>query len=261
MKSDNLGIENYGPWYFYVKDNQNSNEEMFKKHMFLAKFISSNYSDFKSLNFINYGDYELVYVLELKDNTKYTLLVNQPKLEYGLIKKEYVNLCSLSKDHSIIKPIKYCTDGENELYVTPYIEQARCIGVESDKWGVWVPEPYYHFREFSDLEKYYVTRSLVSFLVSSFDEEKNLGISNIRLDGGDFILSKDYEGEISSKNILRNLILIAARDMIHLRLDEYIKYLMDELTTNKESNVLVGKKLKKVLNKSDVADGIILGLK
>ncbi len=261
MTDNNLGIQNYGPWYFFVKDNQNSNEEMFKKHMFLAKFISNNYSDYKSLQFINYGSYELVYVLELESGKKYTLLVNQPSVEYGLIRQEYNNLCNLSIDNKIMKPVKYCTDGENELYVTPYVEQARCIGVDTNKWGVWVPEPTYHFREFNENESRIVATTMVSLLIKNYDEENELGISKVRLDGGDFMLRKGYEDQISYNNIYKNMKLVAARDMVNIKLDQYIKYIMDELTTNCESNVVVGKKLKKTLCKSDVADGILMGLK
>ncbi len=258
---NNLGIKNYGPWYFLVKDNQNSSEEMFKKHMFLAKYISSNYDNFKSLQFINYGRYELVYVLELQNGKMYTLLVNQPNIEYGLVKKEYDNLCRLSLDNKIIKPIKYCTDGENELYVTPYIKQARCIGVETDKWGVWVPEPNYHFREFSEIELRVITTTMVSMLIKNYDEENELGISKIRLDGGDFVLRKGYEERITYNDILKNIELVAARDMINVRLDQYIKYIMDELTASQKEYKVVGKTLKKTLNKVDVADGMLRGWK
>lgn len=261
MINKNLGIQNYGPWYFFVKENQNSSEEMFKKHMFLAKFISANYSNFKELTFINYGSYELVYVLTLDDDKKYTIIINQPNLEYGLVKKEFDNLTKLAVDSNILKPIKYCTDGENELYVTRYVEQARCIGVETTKWGVWVPEPYYHFREFDERETSIVTRSLVSMLINYYDEENELGLSKIRLDGGDFMLDKGYEDEITQSNILKKIRLIAARDMVNMRLDEYIKTLMDELTTSTDSKKIVGKRLRKTLNKTDVADGILLGLK
>ena len=258
---ENLGIQNYGPQYFFVRENQNNSEEMIKKHMFIAKFISNNYSNFKSLSFINYGRYELVYVLELDDGKKYTLLINQPNIEYGLIRNEYINLNMLSRENKVIKPIKYCTDGENELYITPYVEQARCIGVEKDKWGVWVPEPNYHFREFSDNEQRIITTTMVSLLIKNYDEENELGISKIRLDGGDFMLRKGYEDSINYSGILRNIELVAAREMISISLDQYIKYLMDELTTKTDSNVLVGKQLKRVLNKVDVADGILLGMK
>ena len=256
-----MGIENYGPQYFFVKNNQNNSEEMLKKHMFIAKFINNNYDNFKSLQFINYGRYELVYVLELQDGKKYALLINQPNVEYGLIRREYNNLGLLSRDNKVIKPIKYCTDGENELYITPYVEQARCIGVEKDKWGVWVPEPNYHFREVSDNEQRIITTTMVSLLIKNYDEENELGISKIRLDGGDFMLRKGYEDSINYSGILRNIELVAAREMISISFDQYIKYLMDELTTKTDSNVLVGKQLKRVLNKVDVADGILLGMK
>ena len=256
-----MGIENYGPWYFYVKDNQNKQEEMVKINMFIANFIHNNYSNYKSLTFINYGRYELVYVMELEDGKKYTLLVKQPSVEYGLVRQEYANLGKLANDNKVIKPLKYCTDGEHELYVTQYIEQARCIGVETSSWGVWVPEPNYHFRNFSKEEQIIVTTTMVSMLVKNFDEENNLGISKIRLDGGDFILRKGYEDYIDYKSIAKNIELIAARDMVNMSLDCYVNYLMDELTTNTESTVVVGRKLRKTLNKVDVADGILLGLK
>ena len=42
----------------------------------------------------------------------------------------------------IIKPIRYYVNPENlqqELYMTPYYYQARCIGVETEKkgWGIY----------------------------------------------------------------------------------------------------------------------------
>ena len=259
--TNNLGIQNYGPWYFYVKENQNNMQEMLKIHIFLSNYIKDYYKNFRSLDFINYGRYELVYVLTLSDDMKYTILVNQPNIEHGLIKQEYDILRKLSTDRHIIKPISYYSDGENELYVTPYYEQSRCIGVADNSWGVWVPEPRYSFREFNSREKSEITKAMVSILINSYDEEKEMGISKIRLDGGDFMMEKGYEDDISTKNICRKIKLVAARELINIKLDRYIKYMIDELTTEKSTNVVVGRKIKKKLSKVDVVDGILMGLK
>ena len=78
--------------------------------------------------------------------------------------------------------------------------------------------------------------------------------------GGKTIFRKKSTDEHGNK-LLTKSAAVAAREMISISLDQYIKYLMDELTTKTDSNVLVGKQLKRVLNKVDVADGILLGMK
>ncbi len=213
-----LGIPSSGYEYMKVSSEYSDLESKISEFMDIRNFLievanSSNVPEFqgkdKRLQFINYGDTQLVYVLSVGDR-KYTMLLGQPATEFGVVRKEYENLKALGKNNkqNVVVPMQYFKDEKDkrELYVTPYLYQARCIGVEEKEWGAWIPEPVYHFKEFSEQERSIINSSMIAMLIKFFDDKNNLGIGACRLGGGDFVLEKEYENEqITYENILKRM--------------------------------------------------------
>ena len=116
-----------------------------------------NYAEQNGLNvndlriqFINYGKTELVYVLTEPNGERVTILTKQPAVEFGKIKQEAQNLRDLKQvDKKVVAPIDYFRHGGQELYVTPYINQARCVASDGS-WGMYIPEPFYRFESFTN---------------------------------------------------------------------------------------------------------------
>lgn len=272
-KNDSLGIPNYGVWYLETKPNQIEAEEMTKIHIFLKNVAESNkIPEFqgknKRLQFINYGRTQLVYVLTIDENRQYTILVTQPAAENEIGKREFQNLSVLSqKNDLVIKPLYYFQDENDkrrELYITPYYYQSRCVGVETKDWGMWVPEPIYHFEKYSDKERSAINSAMVASLISLYDDKTKKGISECRLDGGDFMLEKGFENEsLNFENILKRIKLIAARNLVEMNLDGYIEQMKKELLDDirkEEKNIILGKNIKCPMTKEEVEKGIGLGL-
>lgn len=275
-----LGIPSLGYEYMKMPPNQESVEERLdtfqKIYKFLADTANSNLiPEFqgkdKKLQFINYGDTELVYVLTV-GKRKYTMLLGQPSTQFGVVKREYENLRTLGKNgkQNVVVPIQYFKDEESkqELYVTPYLHQARCIGVDEKDWGVWIPEPTYHFREFTELERSIINSSMIAMLIKLFDDKNHLGIGECRLGGGDFMLEKGFEDEtITYENILKRLKLIAARELVHMSLEEYVNKLKEEFSqrtyykTQDERNktIIINQKARAPMSLDEIQNGIELG--
>ena len=277
---EKLGIPSSGIEYMRVPQNKEGWKErineFFEIKDFLLQVVNSNeLQEFqgknKKIQFINYGDTQLVYVLTVGER-KYTLLVGQPAVEFGTVKREYENLRTLGRNNNenIVVPIHYFKDkkSERELYVTPYLYQARCIGVEDKNWGIWVPEPEYHFQEFSPENKGVINSSMIAILIKYFDDKRNLGIGNCRLSGGDFILEKDFEDEkITYENIMKKMKLIAARELLPMTLEEYINRIKEEFfrityyknEEEKDKTILINQKGRASMTIEEINAGIELG--
>jgi hypothetical protein len=268
----NYGIPYYSNIYLEVNSNQNKNEEYEKITNFLKDFISY-YSKKYNLNkynlkikFINYGKTELVYILLNNNIPIETILVKQPNLELGTIKQEVNNLKELNINHNnIITPSNYYTKNNQELYTTPYIDKAHCIASYYD-WGVYKPNPKYHFKSFTKEEEKLVTTAMIGILVSLFDKDNNQGISSCKLGGGDFILPKDWENTpLTEEYLLNNMILIAARSKVNCSFDYYIDLIKDEFgrrTIDENINYLILNHRGRVpIKKEYINDGINLGIK
>lgn len=277
-KEDSLGISNYGMHYLKMPSERNSIEdtleEFFGIHNFINQVASSNtVPEFqgkqKRLQFINYGSTQLVYVLTIDENRQYTFLVNQPAIQFGIGRREFENLRILSKDNrdNVVTPLYYFADKNNanrELYVTPYYYQSRCIGVEDKEWGMWIPEPEYFFYDFKAQNRKIINATMVALLVKLYDDKGKRGLSEVRLDGGDFMIEKGFEDyDINFKNVLKRMKLIAARKLEPMGLDEYISRIRQELsgkvTDNREIRV-IGKMLRRPLEADEIEDGIRLGI-
>ncbi len=275
---DNLGIPDNGFLYHIVNDYQDKATEFRITDNFIVKElipilknnnININYDKMK-VNFINYGDTELVYVISDGINT-YTLLIGQPITKENEIKEEYDNLKGLGNKHiEVIKPILYLKGKERKAYLTPYLKQARCIATTNYGWGYYIPEPTYRFELFNNEDKSLVNQAMIATLIKLYDEEKELGICNCKLGGGDFILNKKWDNiDHNIYNTLNNLKLIAARKMYLTSLKNYINLLSNELgkityyknIKDKDKNIIINCKNRCNMNTKDIEEGIDLGLK
>lgn len=267
----NMGIGMLWDAYIFSGKNQNSWEEYAKiqKHINsyiekYAKIKGKSTTDFE-LEFINYGRTELVYVLtDLTNSEKVTILAKQPIVEFGKVKEEVQNLVNLKKiDGLIVAPIDYYAENNQELYITPYIKQARCIASDS-KWGMYIPEPFYRFENFTEQQEHIVNSCMIAKLVSLYDFENKKGIGSCKLGGGDFMLPKDWELEIPTiENTLNNLYLISAREMINCSFEEYLSIIRNEfskVTINEDENTLkINIRGRVKMEESDIENGIELG--
>lgn len=281
LDNNALGIPGTGIEYLKLPANQDDLEKRIKEYYeiqdFLAEVANSDLlpefqGSNKSLQFINYGDTEMVYVLSVGER-KYTMLLGQPATQFGTVKKEYDNLKTLGRNHadSVVVPMQYFTDEKrkHELFVTPYLYQARCIGIETRQWGAWIPEPFYRFEDFTREEQSVINSSMIARLIQYFDTKSNLGIGACHLGGGDFVLEKGYENEpVTQENILKRMKLIAARELLPMSLEEYIKRIQDEFSQRtyyhseeeRDKSIQINHKLKSPMTADEIQNGIKLGL-
>ena len=276
---ENLGIPGNGFIYQRLNESHDSANEFFKTTEFLNTFFTEEVrdkipelvgDDFK-LDFINYGDTQLVYVLNV-NNKKWSVLVTQPAAELGIGKCEFENLRQLSINNPeiIVKPKYYFTDGERELYIAPYIYQARCIASQEHSYGIYIPEPYYRFEEFSIEEQKNVNTCIIANLIKLFDEEENQGLCSCKIGGGDFILEKSWSySDKSIETTLKKMKLIAARELLTTNFSNYQQLLMKEFSqrtyynnlTEKDHSILINHKNRIPMSSEEIEDGIKLGLK
>lgn len=270
-KSDNLGIGSINPYYIETNEIQDKIAEFSKIKRFLTLYIK-HYAEKHNMDhelidveFINYGKTELVFVLTDEANNRSTLLVKQPKVPYGYILNEANNLKKLQENgKNVVAPIEYFTIGEAELYVTPYINQARCIASQAI-WGMYIPEPTYHFKSFTKEQESIVNICMIAKLISYYDFKTKEGIAKCKLGGGDFMLPKDWEKETPTlENTLNNLLFIAAREKIQCSLDEYIETIYKEfskITINlDESELKINVRGRSAMTIDDIDAGVSLGL-
>lgn len=266
----NVSIGFFNPMYIEINDIQNISYEYNKIQKFLKKYLNrySNINNIalKDLNleFINYGTTELVYVLTEKNGKRITLLVKQPAVKYGKVKQEADNLLELSKFHSnIIAPIDFYEYGDQELYATSYINQARCIA-SNGSWGMYVPEPYYRFEPFTRVQEEVVTTCMIAKLISMYDFDNNQGISACKLGGGDFMLPKGWEKESPNiENTLSKLYLIAAREKVRCSFEKYIDIIKNEFSRrtieDNQDELIINHRGRVPIKMNYIENGIMLG--
>ena len=269
-ETDNIGIGSINSAYIEVNEIQDINDEYKKIKRFLNKYLERysqmNGVPIENLNvqFINYGKTELVYVLSEKSGKKVTLLVKQPSVQLGKVNQEAQNLLALKKrDPNVVAPIDYFQLGDQELYTTPYINQARCIA-SYGSWGMYVPEPYYRFEPFTANQKRIVNSCMIAKLVSLYDFENQEGISSCKLGGGDFMLPKGWEKQKPTiENTLNNLYLIAAREKIKCSFDKYISIIKDEFSRatigENQKDLIINLRGRVPMQISEIEYGILLG--
>jgi len=276
---ENLGIPGNAFVYQNLKTNQDSLEEFMKTRDFLRKvFLEERdklapllFDPNMSLEFINYGDTEQVYVLNANGKL-WSVLVKQPGIDYGVVKKEYDNLNNLAIDNPeiIVKPEYYYSDLENELYIAPYIYQARCIASQEHEYGIYVPEPFYRFDTFNKEDRTTVNICMIANLIRLYDEERKLGLGACKIGGGDFILEKSWDDSSKSIDVtLEKMKLIAAREMISTNLEKYEELLLNEFSKrtyykkidDRDPSILVNHKNRIPMTLDEIKSGISLGRK
>ena len=269
-ETNNIGIGLINPAYIEVNEIQDINDEYKKIKRFLNKYLE-RYSKMNgvpvedlNVEFINYGKTELVYVLSEKSGKRVTILVKQPGVQLGKVNQEAQNLLALKKrDPNVVAPIDYFQLGDQELYTTPYINQARCIA-SYGSWGMYVPEPYYRFEPFTANQKRIVNSCMIAKLVSLYDFEKQEGISACKLGGGDFMFPKGWEKQKPTiENTLNNLYLIAAREKVKCSFDEYISIIKNEFSRStigeNQEDLIINLRGRVPMQISEIEYGILLG--
>ena len=207
---EQLGIPDTDYGYHILRDDQSRNDEVITTRTFLKSLpeeIPSIVSPTSTIEFINYGDTELVYVIKTGTNID-TLLVGQPATQLGTVKLEYDNLRHLAtKNPSIIvSPTTYISNGKREAYITPYIKQARCIATYDDTYGAYIPEPYYRYEPYTEQDQYLVSKAIIANLIRLYDYDNKLALAECKIGGGDFILEKEYDNEPhTEENILKRM--------------------------------------------------------
>jgi len=249
-----------------VRIDQETSVEAHRTEYFL-NYIKSKGSQFISvntdINLINYGDNELIYILDNgKGINKYVLLVAQPIFS-NLIKEEYVNLIKLSKlCKNIVIPLEYIDCKDRKAFITPYISNARSISVMND-FGSYIPELGNKFFEFSEDGRYVVNKVIIANLVKLYNEKEQKGLANVRIADGDFILDKKTDMiELTEKNILENMYLVSARKLINLDFKSYLRLIRKEfskLVYFSEKNI-INDKSRVNMTQDEIEDGIKLGL-
>ncbi len=236
------------------------------------------------VKFINYGDTELVYLLTYGDK-RYTMLFGQPIVKEGGIIREYELLKKYyyQDKSTVVAPIEYYRVSQSyfnkrkdwfktfnkEVYITPYFMQARCIASQEDGFGIYVPEPKYHFEKFSEKECEIVCACMIAKLISLYDEGSKCGISACKLGDGDFMLDKEWNRQnISKDDTLKHMRLNAARDEINCSLEEYIALLSKEFPMrtyytdeeNRDRSILINHKAQIGMSESAIKKGIEWGM-
>jgi hypothetical protein len=186
------------------------------------------------LDFINYGNTQMVYCARPANGQLLTVLINQPKQKLGVVKSEFENLQRLAEiDPGFVIPTwAYFKSESNELYVSSYVKNARCIYHMEDYpmgWGNFNPVPVYHFERFSEETAKAVTSNMIALLVNYYDSERGRGISKTQISGDDFILSQEFQPNNPDANtVLANMKLIAARGFIETEFQKYLDLIQQE---------------------------------
>lgn len=260
--NESLGIPNYGPWYINADEGRKEIEFHITNKFIIESLKNLNIDINNSkLEFINYGSMELVYVLKTNDEM-YTVLVSQPKTGFGKLHSEYNNLIKLNEKHKeVIKPLIYLSNNKlkKELYITQYLYQARCIGINPmyNKWGIWIPEPNYHYYVLTKEVRKKLNTCMLAEILRLYDDEEKIGLSEISLGSGDFTLNKNLNS-VKEKDIINSLNLIAARKLIKMDYETYIENLTKELTSDSK-RLICKKNLQDKFTKEEIYDGIKLG--
>lgn len=274
---DNLGIPGNGFSYMKIGSNQDITKEFLEQDSFLRKIFlervieeAPELADSNMrLEFINYGDTQMVYVLTA-NGKKWSVLVTQPSQKVGIGNDEFNNLRQLSDIESdvVVKPEYYFTDGKHELYVSPYIYQARCVASQDMGYGIYIPEPYYRFEPFFRKDEDVVNTCMIANLIRLYDDEKKLGIGACKIGGGDFILDKSWDSsDRSITTTLDKMKLIAARELIPMSLEDYEQQLLIEFSertyyrdySERDPSILINHKNRIPMKIEVIGEGIELG--
>ncbi len=244
--------------------------------------------NFIEIDFINWGGIQLVYRVDLAlpDRTvRLAALVSQPgRLGMMSIWEEFMNLQQLARNGStyVIEPLAYfcpplSDTSEHELYISPFIENVRCVySSRFDKrWGVFEPDPKYDQRVQTQLDfvpflaeaRLAVLSSMIALLVAHYDAALGRGLAKTRFSGDDFMLTQGFKHD-NPATVLPNLKLIAARGWVEAPLDNYLDILRREFLIGthyddpevRQRKFIVNHKCSSPLTAQEIEAGISLGL-
>ncbi len=211
----------------------------------IAQQIKIRDSDRLQLSFMNYGNTELVYLLNI-NKQKYTLLINPPHMDKTVIKNQFQNLRRLHNNDSrfIVNAHSFFENEKYAMYLTEYIDNALCVGNEEPNvLGVWNPLPHYHFEEFNRETSDLVNISRIAHIVNLYDDLNQIGISKTQISGNDFMLTQNTDFQ-DLQSIIDNTRIIGARDSISIPFEHYIELLREEFqvaTSRTDIDVLEGR--------------------
>lgn len=238
-----LGIESDEIFYILCPKGELGNEYTklenflfnYKKHY--ARACGINVSNVE-IKFINWGTDALVFVLINKAHKTFcTLVVNQPELSPQELKNQFELAKKFSKiESSIIAPTEFFESDGKALINLPYLMQAKCISCLKGKLGVYVPEPNYHFEEFSEKEKQVIDSCIIAKLVASFNHKKQQGLADVRLIMGDFVLDRNCKADLSLEKLFEKTSLIACRKVVNCSFLEYVNLLKTEFSAVSMNN-------------------------
>jgi hypothetical protein len=223
-----------------------------------------------NLAFMNHGATELVYLVKVCDEPKYALLINQPKTDKNIVKKEFENLTHFFKKDSrfIVEPHVFYENPLFSMYLTSYVDNALCVANSPDddlQLGVYNPLPSYHFENFDVNTTDFVNISRIAHLINSYDKRNNIGISKTQISGNDFMLKQETNLD-SLQSIIDNTVLIAVRDTINVSFDEYVALIRKEFQVGTYRNSKLGSDFKinhhskMPINSEIIDEGIEQGL-
>lgn len=270
---EQLGIPDNDYSYHIINGDLSRREEVALTQEFLTALptqVPSIIPPENDIEFINYGDTELVYVVTTA-SSRNTILVGQPITPLGTVKLEYENLKHLANKNPslVISPISYVSNGQREAYITPYIYQARCIASYANNYGAYIPEPYYRFESYSQEDEYLITKTIIANLVRLYDAENQLALAECKIGGGDFIMEQAFDNvPHTEENALKHMKLIAARKLINIEMKDYLELLKKEFQKRtyyrtlqeKNPDILVNLKNRVPMSEQAINDGITLGL-
>lgn len=246
--------------------------EVWDEYLNMAFFINDFYRNnsfiwtnkISPLRFINWGYTGLVYVMRI-GNQMFAITINQPSAPFQTIDQEYHNLVEFGNKHpnDVVKP-EYHYSNPNlgfSLYISPYIDKARCISNNPKGWGIFIPEPRYRFRRYSPKAQKELLPCLIAKLILLYDDDNKKGIASCKTIDGDFMLDKriDYE-DFNTNNIMNRLKLVSIRDTINVSLDEYKDLIRTEFSTLPQDGFLINTRSEAPIPITDIEKGIEIGL-
>lgn len=203
-----------------------------------AKHLATKYKIKQSdidLKFINYGTMSLVYVMKVKDE-QFAVFLGYPQTPFGSLEKESknLNIFGCYSDRVIPTCHYFVCDSpliKRELFSMPYFFQARTISSKNKHFGIYIPEPEYHFKKLSQNATEVLQTCMIATLVESFDSKNKKGISKVEVVGGDFILEKDWNSNKPTiEDTLSKIKLIAARDYVECSFKDYLDLIREEFS-------------------------------
>jgi len=209
----------------------------------LAKRLEIGPDPQVNISFMNYGNTELVYLVNIADKVKVATLINQPHTPLGRVRKEFDNLGRLVEidPRFVVKPLAYFASPRkgHELYASEYIENAMCIM----RQGIYNPLPNYHFEMSSSEIISAVNSNIIALLVNYYDSERGRGLAKTQINGNDFIFTRGFDNR-NPNSVQRNMRLISAREFVKAIFNKYLNILRQEFldgTDRSDKDVLSGK--------------------